>query len=93
MSDVGKFVVERDLSGKDAPERGLLFLSFVKIGVMLYLGVFDPCSIFSWLDSVCLSSCGNGGVDEVKIFPGGFVGSALSMGLSSNDTYMGGAVH
>jgi hypothetical protein len=86
MGDVGKFVVEEDLSGKDASERGLLFLSFVKIGVRLYLGVFDTCSIFSWLDSVCLSSGGNGVVDEVKISARGFVGSALSMNFSSNDT-------
>jgi hypothetical protein len=29
MGDVGTFVVERDLSDKNASERGLLFLSFV----------------------------------------------------------------
>jgi len=37
MEDVGKFVVEGDLSGKDASEIGLLFLSFNNIGVMLCL--------------------------------------------------------
>lgn len=93
MGDVGKFVVEGDLSAKDVSDIGLLFLSFNKIGVRLYLGVFDTFSIFSWLDSVCLSFGGNGGLGEVKMSAGGFVSSALSMDLSSNETYMGGAGH
>jgi len=91
--DVGKFVVTGDLSGKDASEMGLLFFSFNEIGVRLCLGVFDTCSIISWLDLVCLSFGGGGGEDEVKMSTGGSVSTALSEDLTSNEAYMGRAEH
>lgn len=93
VGDDGKFVVGRDLSGKDASEIGLLFFSFNKIGVRLCLGVFDICSIIYWLDLVCLSFGGDDGEDEVKMSTGGSVSSALSEGLTSNEPYMGRAEH
>lgn len=55
IGEVGTFVAEGELSGKDASEIGLLFLSFNELGERLCSGAFGTCSILSCLDSVCLS--------------------------------------